>query len=63
MIDDQTAGSLRPWFPDLDFSGVRLIHRGSVAWFVRTVLRQGAMTIAPYIFFGRHRYQPGTAGS
>src|SRR5690606_728817 len=29
-----------------------------MSWFVRNVLRQGAMTIAPFVFFGKHQYDP-----
>jgi hypothetical protein len=63
-MDDPTAiSALRPWFRDLDFARVRLVHSGPVSWFVRTVLRQGAMTIAPYVFFGKHRFDPASARS
>ena len=34
-----------------------------MSWFVRTVLRQGAMTIAPFVFFGKHRYDPDSPRS
>ena len=57
-MDDRAVQALRPWFPDLDFGRVRLVHRGPVSWFVRTVLRQGAMTVAPYVFFGGHHFDP-----
>jgi hypothetical protein len=63
VIDERAVTALRPWFPDLDFGRVRLVHEGPVSWFVRTVLRQGAMTIAPFVFFGKHRYDPSSARS
>ena len=56
-------GALRRWFPDLEFGRVRLVHSGPVSWFVRTVLRQGATTIAPFVFFGKHRYDPASPRS
>ena len=55
--------ALRPWFPDLDFDRVHLVHAGPVSWFVRAVLRQGAMTVAPFIFFGRHHFDPASPAS
>lgn len=63
MIDERAVTALKPWFPDLDFARLRLVHSGPVAWFVRTVLRQGAMTIAPFIFFGKHQYDPASPRS
>ena len=62
-MDERTITALRPWFPDLDFVRVHLVHSGPMSWFVRAILRQGAMTIAPYIFFGRHRYEPASPRS
>jgi len=62
-MDDRAITALPPWFPDLDFARVRLVHSGPMSWFVRTVLRQGAMTIAPYVFFGKHRYDPASPRS
>lgn len=62
-IDDRTAEILQPWFPSLPLDEVRLEHGGPVCWFVRSILRQGAMTIDPYVFFGRHRYDPAGASS
>jgi hypothetical protein len=63
VLDERAVESLNRWFPDLDLKRVRLIHSGPVSWFVRTVLRQGAMTIAPYVFFGKHRYDPASPRS
>ena len=34
-----------------------------VCWFVRRVLKQGAMTIAPFVFFGKDSYDPASASS
>jgi hypothetical protein len=62
-MDERARLALQPWFPDIDLVRVRLVHRGPVAWFVRTVLRQGAMTFAPYIFFGKHHYDPASPRS
>jgi hypothetical protein len=58
VIEESAATALQPWFPGMDLRRVRLVHTGPVAWFVRSVLRQGAMTIAPFIFFGKHQYDP-----
>lgn len=52
-IDDATADRLRPWFPNLDMQSVTLVHGGPLCWFVRNVLKQGAMAVAPFIFYGR----------
>jgi len=57
-IDPNIVAILRSWFPALDLDGVRVVVRGPVCWFVRNVLRQGAMTVAPFIFFGRDAYDP-----
>lgn len=62
-IDDQTADELRHWFPDFDMRSVTLVHSGPVCWFVEHVLRQGAMTFAPFVFYGKSRFQPGEPGS
>jgi len=53
MLDAATATTLQPWFPSLALSKVRIVEAGPVCWFVRNVLRQGAMTFSPFIFFGR----------
>jgi hypothetical protein len=62
-VDGRAVDDLRRWFPELDFGRVRLVHSGPVSWFVRTVLRQGAMTIAPFVFFGKHRFDPASPRS
>lgn len=62
-MDDRARFALQPWFPDLDLDRVRLVHRGPMSWFVRTVLRQGAMTFAPFVFFGKHRYDSASPRS
>ncbi len=53
-----TAGALRPWFPSLDTSDARIATSGPVCWFVRSALRQGAMTLGSRIYFGRSAYEP-----
>jgi hypothetical protein len=58
-----TAALLEPWFPGFDFARVRLVTGGPGSWFVRSVLRQGAMTFAPFVFFGRDRFDPASASS
>src|SRR5690348_9515788 len=62
-IDSDTVAALRPWFPDLDLQTVELVERGPVCWYVRNVVKQGAMTIAPFVFFGREHFDPAQAGS
>lgn len=62
-IDPAVAGLLLPWFPQPTLEGVRIVQNGPVCWFVRAVLRQGAMTVAPYVFFGRSRYDPARLAS
>ncbi len=62
-MDPRAAVALKPWFPDLDLDRVRLVHTGPFAWFVRSILRQGAMTMPPYIFFGRHAFDPTSSRS
>jgi hypothetical protein len=57
-IDAATAEKLRPWFPDLDMQSVTLVHGGPVCWFVRSVIKQGAMTVAPYVFYGKSSFDP-----
>ncbi len=47
---------LRPWFDGLDMASVHVVTQGPACWFVRSILRQGAMTVSPYIFFGRDIY-------
>jgi uncharacterized protein DUF4157 len=55
-IDAETADRLRPWFQSLDFDAIKLVESGPVCWLVRNVLRQGAMTVAPFVFYGRDRF-------
>lgn len=55
-IDVATMERLRPWFEGLDLESVRLVHNGPVCWYVRNVVKQGAMTISPFIFYGRRAY-------
>jgi hypothetical protein len=50
------------WFPDLDLDRVRIVTGGPVCWYVRRAGR-GAMTLAPYIFFGRAKFDPRDARS
>jgi hypothetical protein len=62
-VDAATQAKLRPWFPGLDLDRVRLIESGPLCWFVRSVLGQGAMTIDPWVFYGRDRFDSGSAAS
>lgn len=63
QIDSDTVEALRPWFPDLDLQTVRIVEQGPVCWYVRNVVKQGAMTVAPFVFFGRDDYDPTKLGS
>jgi hypothetical protein len=62
-IDAATIERLQPWFEGLDLTRVRLVYTGPVCWYVRNVAKQGAMTIAPFIFYGRTAYDPARLGS
>jgi hypothetical protein len=62
-IAPSTSAAISAWFPGLDLGEVRIITSGPVCWFVRSVLRQGAMTFAPYVFFGRDPWDPSSARS
>jgi hypothetical protein len=59
-IETSTITTLRRWFPEPDLQRVRIVRGGPVCWYVRYVARQGAMTIAPFVFYGRERYDPST---
>ncbi|HLF77374.1 MAG TPA: DUF4157 domain-containing protein [Dehalococcoidia bacterium] len=49
---------LQHWFPEMALDGVHVVTSGPVCWFVRNVQRQGAMTFAPFIFYGRDPFDP-----
>jgi hypothetical protein len=55
-LDVASIEKLRPWFPDTPLDSVRIVTTGPVCWFVRRVLQQGAMTMAPFIFYGRDAF-------
>jgi hypothetical protein len=57
-IDANTAETLKPWFPELNLQSVSLVQGGPICWLVRHVLRQGAMTFDPFVFYGRARFEP-----
>jgi hypothetical protein len=62
-VDADIARRLKPWFPTTDLARVRVVTGGPMCWFVRRVLRQGAMTLAPFVFFGKTRFDPASASS
>jgi hypothetical protein len=62
-LDQRTIEILQPWFPYSAMRNVRIIQAGPVCWFVRNVLRQGAMTISPFIFYGRARFDASSPSS
>ncbi len=62
-LETSTIDKLRPWFADLDLTRIRIVEGGPMCWYVRKVVRQGAMTIAPFIFYGLERLDPDEAGS
>ena len=53
-IDAAVAEKLRPWLPTVELDRVKIVTQGPVCWFVAVVLRQGALTFKPFVFFGRH---------
>ena len=62
-VDALTTSRLQPWLPSVAIGEVHIVSSGPVCWFVRNVLKQGAMTIAPYIFYGRARFDPTSTSS
>ena len=62
-LDKQTIEILQPWLPVAILEDARLVERGPICWCVRELLRQGAMTFAPFIFFGRHKFEPDRISS
>ena len=62
-IDAAVATKLERWFPALDLELVEIKTTGPVCWFVAAVLRQGALTFKPFVFFGRHTYDQGSLNS
>ena len=62
-IDAETARKLHRWFPDLDMESVTLVNAWPMNAFVKNVLRQGAMTISPFVFYGKNTFTPGDSKS
>lgn len=62
-IDAETARKLHRWFPDLDMQGVTLVNAWPMNTLIRNVLRQGAVTIAPFVFYGKASFTPGEPSS
>jgi hypothetical protein len=62
-IDADTARKLHPWFPDLDMQSVTLVNAWPMNALVKNVLCQGAMTISPFVFYGKATFTPGNARS
>jgi hypothetical protein len=56
-LDARLAEMLSPWFAPEVLARTRIVSRGPVCWFVRNVLRQGAMAFSPFVFFGRERFE------
>ena len=57
-LNQTTIEALRPWFPSLALDNVKIVTNGPVCWYVRNVAKQGAMTISPFIFYGRDQLDP-----
>jgi len=55
-IPSEAVAATRSFATGIALGRVRLVHDGPVAWFVRHVLRQGAMTLGHRIYFGRARF-------
>jgi len=62
-IDADTAHKLHRWFPDFDMRSVTLVDAWPMNALVKHVLRQGAMTVAPFVFYGKAQFVPGNAAS
>jgi hypothetical protein len=62
-IDAVTATKLQPWFPEFDLQSVTLVDAWPMNAIVKNLLRQGAMTIAPYVFYGKSPFVAGDAES
>jgi hypothetical protein len=58
-IDADTAGKLERWFPGFDMQSVSLIEAWPMKALIRDVLRQGAMTISPFVFYGKASFKAG----
>jgi hypothetical protein len=62
-VDAASAATLQPWLPTVVIRNVHIVSTGPVCWFVRHVLKQGAMTVAPFIFYGLARFDPANPAS
>ncbi len=62
-LDPTSISKLQPWFPNLDLGSISVVHDGPMCWYVRNVIKQGAMTISPFIFYGRDYLDPTEAWS
>jgi hypothetical protein len=58
-IDADTADKLQRWFPGFDMQSVTLIEAWPMKALIRDVLRQGAMTISPFVFYGKASFKTG----
>ena len=62
-IDAETARRLLPWFSELEMRNVTLINAWPMNAVVKNMLRQGALTIAPFIFYGKASFNAEDAKS
>lgn len=62
-IPETAIDAVRSFARAIDLGRVRLVRRGPVAWFVRRVLRQGAMTLGHRIYFGKAQFDPRSGRS
>ena len=62
-LDPTTIETLQPYFPDMDLTGVSVIESGPMCWLVRNLLKQGAMTFSPFVFYGRDSLDTSKASS
>jgi Domain of unknown function (DUF4157) len=62
-LDSATLETLQPWLPGLDMQNVTLVNAWPMNAIVKHVLRQGAVTIAPFVFYGKSKFTPGDAHS
>lgn len=47
----------------MPLDGVSVVTAGPACWLVKHVLRQGALTFSPFVFFGGSTYDPADADS
>ncbi len=62
-LQSEVATTMEPWFPSPLLGRARIVTGGPICWFVRAVLRRGALTFSPFIFFGKTSYDAKSLAS